>query len=379
MIDWHVHSFHHFPPRSPLTWPVLLAMLDGVRIFWRSRSIGKCGMAVRKHKLINQPENLIDEMLGGFCAAYGDIVRCGEKRLVTRAEPKAAGKVGLVMGSGSGHEPAMLGWVGAGLLDVVVVGEVFAAPGPDNMLAGIRAAGRGAGVLVCVSHHAGDLLNAEMALERCKIEGIDKVDMVVLYDDISSAPKGRESERRGTAGLFFVWKLLGAFCEGHVTLAEAKALAESVRDNTRSLAVSLSSCASPVTGQVMFDLGADEMEVGMGLHGERGMGRQKALSADATIDLMLPPLLADLPFQAGDEVLVLLNNSGSLTLMELFILYRRIAAKLTQAGISAHRCWIGQYATTLETAGFALALCRVDEQLKALWDAPANGAYMKQL
>ncbi len=336
-------------------------------------------MAVRKHKLINRPEDLVDEMLAGFCAAYGDIVRCGDNRLVMRAEPKAPGKVGLVMGSGSGHEPAMLGWVGEGLLDVVVAGEVFAAPGPDNMLAGIRAADRGGGVLICVSHHAGDRLNAELALELCEIEGIDNVDMVLLYDDISSAPKGRESERRGTAGLFFIWKLLGAYCEGDVSLAAAKALAEKVRDNTRSLAVSLSSCASPMTGETMFALAADEMEIGMGLHGEMGRGRQKALSADETIDLMLPPLLADLPYQTGDETLVLLNNSGSLTLMELFILYRRAAARLAEAGIRVYRSWIGPYATTLETAGFALALCRVDEQMKALWDAPANGAYMKQL
>lgn len=335
-------------------------------------------MAVRKHKLVNRPEDLVDEMLEGFCAAYGDIARCGENRLVLRAQPKAAGKVALLMGSGSGHEPAMLGWIGEGLLDVLVAGEVFAAPGPENMLAGLRAADRGGGVLICVSHHAGDLLNAELTLEFCEIEGIDNVDMVVLYDDISSAPKGREAERRGTAGLFFVWKMLGAFCEGDVTLAEAKALAEKVRDSTRSLAVSLSSCASPVTGEVMFELDADEMEIGMGLHGEKGMGRHQALSADATIDLMLPPVLEDLPYQAGDEVIVLLNNSGSMTLMELFILYRRVAIKLTEANISVYRCWIGQYATTLETAGFALALCRVDAQLKALWDAPANGAYMKR-
>ncbi len=336
-------------------------------------------MSVRKHKLVNRPEDLVDEMLEGFCAAYSDIARGGANRLVMRAKPKEQGKVGLVMGSGSGHEPAMLGWVGEGLFDVVVAGEIFAAPGPDNMLAGIRAADCGGGVLVCVSHHAGDLLNAELALEFCEIEGIANVDMAVLYDDISSAPKGREAERRGTAGLFFVWKMLGAFCEGDADLASAKALAEKVRDNTRSLSVALSSCASPVTGEAVFEMGADEMEIGMGLHGEMGMGRQKALSADQTIDLMLPMLLDDLPYQAGDEVLVLLNNSGSLTLMELFILYRRAAAKLAEAGIDVYRSWIGQYATTMETAGFALALCRVDEQLKALWDTPANGAYMKQL
>ena len=336
-------------------------------------------MSARVHKLINQPEDLVDEMLEGFCGAYSDIVQCAGNRLVLRARPKAPGKVGLVMGCGSGHEPAMLGWIGEGLLDVNVVGEVFAAPGPDQMLDGIRAADRGGGVLVCVSHHAGDLLNAELALEFCAAEGIKDVDMVVLYDDISSAPKGRETERRGTAGLFFVWKLLGAFCEGDADVAAAKALAEKVHDNTRSLAVSLSSCSSPVSGEVMFEMADGEMEIGMGLHGEKGMGRRMALAADETIDLILPQLLDDLPYQAGDEVLVLLNNSGSLTLMELFILFRHTAAKLAQAGIRVYKSWIGPYATTQEMAGFALALCRVDEQKKVLWDAPANGAYMKQL
>ncbi len=336
-------------------------------------------MSARTHKLINEPGNIVDEMLEGFCAAYSDIVQLGGDRLVLRAQPKALGKVGLVMGGGSGHEPAMLGWVGRGLLDVNIVGEVFTAPGPERILAGIRAADRGAGVLLCVSHHEGDRLNAELALEFCEAEGSDKVDMVILYDDVSSAPKGRESERRGTAGLFFVWKLLGAFCEGDVTLEAAKALAEKARDNTRSLAMSLSSCASPVTGEVMFKLAEGDMEIGMGLHGEVGMGRQKALSADETVDLMLPPIIDDLPFQAGDEALVLLNNSGSMTLMELFILYRRVAVKLREAGIRVYKSWIGPYATTLETAGFAISLCRVDDQLKALWDAPANGAYMKQV
>lgn len=336
-------------------------------------------MSARARKLINEPDNIIDEMLEGFCAAYSDIVQLAGDRLVLRAQPKALGKVGLVMGGGSGHEPAMLGWVGRGLLDVNIVGEVFTAPGPERILDGIRAADRGAGVLLCVSHHEGDRLNAELALEFCEAEGSDKVDMVILYDDVSSAPKGRESERRGTAGLFFVWKLLGAFCEGDATLEAAKALAAKARDNTRSLAMSLSSCASPVTGEVMFELAEGDMEIGMGLHGEVGMGRQKALSADETVDLMLPPIIDDLPFQAGDEVLVLLNNSGSLTLMELFILYRRVAFKLREMGIRVYKSWIGPYATTLETAGFAISLCRVDDQLKALWDAPANGAYMKQV
>jgi dihydroxyacetone kinase-like protein len=336
-------------------------------------------MSVRKKKLINKPENVLSEMLQGFAAAHGDIVRLTETGLIVRRQPKAAGKVGLVIGNGSGHEPAMIGLVGEGLMDVNVPGEIFTAPGPERIVEGIKAADRGAGVLLCVSHHAGDLMNAEMALELCQMAGIRNVEMVVLYDDISSAPKGRESERRGTAGLFFVWKMLGAFAETGASLAECKTMAEKIRDNTRTLAMALTSCAHPITGETMFDLPDDELEIGMGVHGEVGMGRQKLVSADATIDLMLPPILEDLPFMTGDEVLVLLNNSGSLTLMELFILYRRVAEWLQEANIRVYKSWVGPYATTQEMAGFALSLCRVDGQLKRLWDAPANGAYLKMV
>lgn len=336
-------------------------------------------MSSRKQKLINDPNDILPDMLAGFSAAYSDIVRLTDNGLIVRRQPKAQGKVGLVIGNGSGHEPAMIGLVGEGLFDVNIPGEIFTAPGPDRIVEGIKAADHGAGVLVCVSHHAGDLMNAEMALELCEMEGIENVDMVVLYDDISSAPKGRESERRGTAGLFFVWKMLGAFAETSGDLSACKAIAEKIRDNTRSLALALTSCASPVTGEIMFEIPDDEMEIGMGVHGEMGMGRQKIVSAADTIDLMLPRILEDMPFQTGDEVLVLLNNSGSITLMELFILYKRVAETLQGKGIHVYKSWIGPYATTQEMAGFALSLCKVDDELKALWDAPANGAYLKQL
>ena len=336
-------------------------------------------MAVRKKKMTNDPQNILSEMLAGFAAAYGDIVQLTDNGLIVRRNPKAAGKVGLVIGNGSGHEPAMIGLVGEGLFDVNIPGEIFTAPGPERIVEGIRAADRGAGVLVCVSHHAGDLMNAELALELCELEGIDNVDMVVLYDDISSAPKGQEPERRGTAGLFFVWKMLGAFAETSGDLAACKAMAEKIRDHTRTLAMALTSCASPITGEVMFQMPDDEMEIGMGVHGEMGMGRQKVVSADETIDLMLPPILEDLPFRAGDEVLVMLNNSGSMTLMELFILYRRVAQRLDEADITVYKSWIGPYATTQEMAGFALSLCKVDDEIKRLWDAPANGVNLKQI
>lgn len=330
-------------------------------------------MSARQKKLINQPQNILREMLEGFTAAYPNIIRL-ENGLIMRTRPKAAGKVGLVIGNGTGHEPAMIGFVGEGLFDVNVPGDIFAAPGAEHILRGIKAADRGAGVLLCVSHHAGDLLNAELAMARCAAEGIVNVEMVVLYDDISSAPKGHEPERRGTAGLFFTWKLLGAYAEMGASLEECKAMAERIRDNTRTLAVAVSPGTNPLTGQVMFELPDDEIEVGMGVHGEVGQGRRKFTTADATIDMMLPPLLEDLPFVTGDEVLVLLNNSGSMTQMELFILNRRVAQVLQERGISVYGTYIGSYATTQEMAGFALSLCKIDQMMAALWDAPARGA-----
>lgn len=334
-------------------------------------------MSARKKKLINQPENILQDMLEGFVAAYPDIVRLTDDGLIVRAEPKAQGKVALVIGNGTGHEPAMIGLVGKGWIDVNIPGEIFAAPGPDRIVSGIKAAERGGGVLLCVSHHAGDLMNAEMALELCEMESIDNVEMVVLYDDISSAPKGQESERRGTAGLFFVWKMLGAYAEGDVTLTQCKVMAERIRDNTRTLAVALTTGTNPISGDIMFELPDDEIEIGMGVHGEVGQGRRKMCSADELIDVMLPPIIEDLPFVEGDETLVFINNSGSMTQMEMFILFKRISQILKEKGINLYKSWIGEYATTQEMAGFALSLCKVDDELKALWDAPAIGANVR--
>ena len=336
-------------------------------------------MTARHKKLINDPENILSEMLAGFAAAHHDIVRLTDNGLIVRRNPKAEGKVGLVIGNGSGHEPAMIGLVGEGLFDVNIPGEIFTAPGPNRIVEGVMEADRGGGVLICVSHHAGDRMNAEIALELCHAMGKTNVDLVLLYDDISSAPKGQEPNRRGTSGLFFVWKMLGAFAEQSSDLAATKAMAEKIRDNTRSLSMALSPAASPITGEPMFELPEDEIEIGMGVHGEMGTGRQKLTSADDTIDVMLPQILEDLPFVTGDEVIVMLNNSGSLTQMELFILYRRVAEQLAAANVNIYKAWIGAYATTQEMAGFGLSLCRVDDELKALWDALANGAYMKQI
>lgn len=330
-------------------------------------------MSVRSRKLINDPSRMVAEMLEGYVAAHRHIISLNEHGHVVRATPKESGKVGLVIGNGSGHEPAMIGWVGPGLFDVNVPGEVFSSPGPSALVAGIDAAERGAGVLLCVSHHAGDLINAEMALETAQRQGA-QVEMVVLYDDVGSAPKGHERERRGGAGLFFVWKIVGALAESGAGLAECKAIAERVRDNTRTLTAAFGTVAHPVSGERLADLEPDELVVGVGVHGESGVQESGAVTADAIVGRMLSSLLDDGGFQAGDEVSVLLNNSGALTMMELSIIYRAVDRMLTDHQIAVHRVWMGSYATTQDLAGFALALCRMDEEMMRLYDEPALGA-----
>ncbi len=329
------------------------------------------------HKLINRPEDLLREMLEGFSRAYAPDVMLTDELIVTRRVPKAAGKVGLAIGNGSGHEPAMIGWVGSGLFDVNVPGEIFAAPDPGRILKGIALADHGAGVLLLVSSHAGDILNAEMAVELARAEG-RTVTMVRLYDDVASAPKGREPDRRGGAGLFFVWKIVGALAEEGGSLDACAEMAGRVRDRTRTLTLALRAGTHPISGAQMFEMPSDEMELGMGVHGEIGRGRMKRLPADATMDRMAAWVLDDRPFMAGDQVLVLLNNSGGLTLMELLVLYRRLAQILDGRKILVGRAWIGSYATTQETAGFALSLCAVDEEMMRLFLAPADAPYFKQ-
>ena len=328
-------------------------------------------------RLINDPKDIVKEMLEGFAKAYPEFVALTDDLIITRRQFKPTGRVGLVIGNGSGHEPAMIGWVGRGLFDVNVPGELFASPDPHRILQGIRLGDRGAGVLLCVSSHAGDILNAEVAVEMARAEGLT-VEMVQLYDDIASAAKGQEHARRGTAGLFFVWKIVGALAEESGSLRACLEMAEHVRDNTRTLTMAIKAGTNPVTGEAMFELPPGEIEIGLGVHGERGKGRMNWLPADAAIDLMANWILDDKPFVDGDEVIALLNNAGGMTLMELFIAYRRLQQILAERAIRVYRTWIGSYATTQDMAGFAVALCKVDGTLKRLYDAPADAPYLKQ-
>lgn len=329
-------------------------------------------MTSRTRRLVNDPGALVSEMLEGYASANADVIALVDG-LVVRAKPKQPGRVGLVVGNGSGHEPAMVGWVGSGLLDVNVPGAIFSSPGPARILAGLRAADRGAGVLLLVSSHAGDIMNATLAVRDAGQAGLS-VEMVVLYDDIASAPRDRIEDRRGGAGLFFVWKIVGALAESGASLADCAAMARRVRDNTRSVSAAIGTVEHPITGERIGATGDEELSVGMGVHGEGGGLVGRDVTADALTADLAGRLIDDGDISAGSRVGLLVNNSGSLTLMELSILYRGARAALQRRGIDTARSWIGSYATTLDQAGFSLAISVLDAELEALYDTPARGA-----
>jgi dihydroxyacetone kinase-like protein len=328
-------------------------------------------MTSRNRFITNDPGDLVSEMLEGYVAANSEVIALSDG-LVVRAEPKRQGSVGLVVANGSGHEPAMIGWVGPGLLDVNVPGPIFSSPGPGRIVAGLRAADRGAGVLLLVSSHAGDVMNATLAIREAEVAGLHAT-MVILYDDVGSAPRERNSDRRGGAGLFFVWKMVGAFAEAGATLADCAAMAARVRDNTRSISAAIGTVINPISGERVGSTRDNQLSVGMGVHGEGGGIQDPGLTADRLSAEMVSRLIEDAELGPGNEVGLLVNNAGSFTLMELSILYRGARKKLEASGIRASRSWIGNYATTLDQAGFALAICALDRELVELYDAPARG------
>jgi phosphoenolpyruvate---glycerone phosphotransferase subunit DhaK len=329
-------------------------------------------MTARTRRFFNDRTALVAEMLEGYVAANGDVIALSDG-MVVRARRKGDGLVGLVVANGSGHEPAMIGWVGQGLLDVNVPGPVFSSPGPARILAGLREADRGAGVLLLVSSHAGDIMNASLAMADAEGLGLS-VEMVVLYDDIASAPRERSAERRGGAGLFFVWKIVGALAERGAGLDDCAAMARRVRDGTRSIAAAIGTVIHPVSGQPLGLASETDVFVGMGVHGEAGTLLDADASADEIAALLVGRLVEDAGIGTGARVGLLINNSGSLTLMELSILYRGAVIALHGNGIDACRSWIGSYATTLDQAGFSFAISVLDPELEALYDAPAHGA-----
>lgn len=326
-------------------------------------------------KLINRPEDFVDEMLDGVLAAHPDQLKRGEdRRVILRSDAPVSGKVGIVTGGGSGHLPVFMGYVGRGLADGAAIGDVFASPSADQMQAAMRGVDGGRGVLQIYGNYGGDVMNFGLAAELAEAEGME-VATILGADDVASAPRGEEARRRGIAGIFFLYKVAGAAAERGDDLAQVVAVTERAASAIRSMGVALAPCTVPQAGHPTFELPNGEMEIGMGIHGEPGVRRGPLESADVVTDHLMDALLADLP-PGGDRVDVLVNGLGATPVEELYIMYRRAAARLTGAGLTARRAWVGEYATSLEMAGASISLLRTDEEIEGLLDAPAASPFL---
>lgn len=321
-------------------------------------------------KIINSVEQVENEMVLGMAKAYPQYVRkldCGN--VVVRANRKE-GKVALISGGGSGHEPAHGGYVGEGMLDAAVSGAVFTSPTPDQIYEGIKAVGTDQGVLMVIKNYTGDVMNFEMAGEMAQMEGI-KVAQVVVNDDVAVKDSLYTVGRRGVAGTVFVHKIAGAKAETGASLEEVQAVAQKVIDNVRTMGMAIRPCTVPAAGQPGFELNDDEMEVGIGIHGEPGTHREPLKKADEIVDLLLEKILADLDY-SGKEVAVMINGSGATPLMELFIVNNRVSDVLAEKGVKVYKTLVGEYMTSIEMEGFSISLLRLDDELKELLDAKAD-------
>jgi len=321
-------------------------------------------------KLINDPANVVDELLDAFVTAHSDIVALASSRVVTRASP-ASGKVGLTIGGGSGHEPAMVGYVGFGFADSAAAGNIFAAPGPDIILESIRAADHGRGVVLLYGNYSGDVLNCRLAIQRAAAEGID-VRAVFVSDDVASAPPEEAEKRRGIAGDIVVFKAAGAAAESGMSIDEVERIARVANANTRSMGVALSGAELPGAARPTFECGPNEMEVGLGVHGEPGVSREQLASADEVGRLLGERILADLACPQGAEVVVLVNGLGATPPLELYLVYRSVRDLLAERGITIVRTYVGEFITSLQMAGLSVTVTRVDDELLSLLDAPAR-------
>lgn len=321
-------------------------------------------------KLINDVELVEQQMITGMVKAYPQYLRQLEDYNVVVRAQKKEGKVALISGGGSGHEPAHGGYVGQGMLDCAVAGAVFTSPTPDMIYEGIKAVEAGAGVLMVVKNYTGDVMNFEMAAEMAQMEGIE-VKHVVVNDDVAVKDSLYTIGRRGVAGTVFVHKIAGAKADQGASLDEVQAVAQKVIDNVRTMGAAIRPCTVPAAGKPGFELGEDEMEIGIGIHGEPGTHREKLKPADAIADQLLEHILADLDYE-GHEVAVMINGSGATPLMELFIINNHVADVLKEKGIRVYRTFVGEYMTSLEMEGFSISLLRLDEELKELLDAPAD-------
>jgi phosphoenolpyruvate---glycerone phosphotransferase subunit DhaK len=330
-------------------------------------------------KFINDPLQVVDETINGILKAYPYHLRVAKEsnRALVRADAPIKGKVAICTGGGSGHIPVFLGYVGSGLLDGVSVGNVFSSPSADAMLAATKEVNGGAGVLYLFGNYSGDRMNFEMAAEMSAMDDVP-VKLSIAADDIASAPRSQKEKRRGIAGIFFAYKIAGAKANTMANLDEVKDTADRVIENTCTLGVALSPCTIPAVGRPNFTIGEDEMEVGMGIHGEKGIERTKLKSADAVATLMAKKIIQDLPFEAGNEVAVLVNGLGATPPEELFILNNRLQDILKEQRIKVYKTFVGEYATSMEMAGASFSLLKLNDEFKKLLDAPAFSPFLPQ-
>ena len=332
---------------------------------------------MKMKKFINAQENLTKELLEGFAAANRDLVELKPENMVVNKKLASADRVTIVTQGGSGHEPAISGFVGEGMVDVSVVGDVFAAPGPQACVDAIKLADKGKGVLYVVLNHAGDMLTGNMTMKQVEKLGL-RVVKVVTQEDVSNAPRSNSEDRRGLVGCVPTYKIAGAAAAEGKSLEQVATVAQRFADNMATLAVAVRGATHPSTGSMLADLGEDEMEIGMGQHGEGGGGRQNMKSADETADIMVKALMDDLSIKPGEKIMLILNGTGATTLMELFILYRRCEQVLKEKNVDIVANYVGELLTVQEQAGFQMFMARMDDELLRYWNAPCNTPYLKK-
>jgi phosphoenolpyruvate---glycerone phosphotransferase subunit DhaK len=323
-------------------------------------------------KLINSPDDVVADALRGIEAAHGDRVRVTyDPYTIVRIDAPVSGKVGLISGGGSGHEPMHGGYVGRGMLDAACPGEVFTSPTPDQMLAATKAVDGGAGVVHIVKNYTGDVLNFEMAAELAESEGIE-VQTILTNDDVAVEDSLYTAGRRGVGVTVLVEKIAGAAAEAGRSLQEVAEIGRRVNAQGRSMGMALTPCITPASGEPSFELGDDEVEIGIGIHGEPGRFKEKAGPASQVAERLLTPIIEDLPFASGDRVLAFVNGMGGTPLLELYIVYAEVAKLAQQHGLKIERNLIGNYITSLEMQGCSITLLKLDDQLLRYWDAPVD-------
>jgi len=329
---------------------------------------------MKMKKFINEPANLTQELLEGLELSNPNLIEFVDGKMIVNKNLQDADRVTVVSLGGTGHEPALSGFVGDGMLDISVPGDIFAAPGPGPCLDAIRMADKGKGVLFIVLNHAGDMLTGDMVMKRAKKEGLNVV-KVVTQEDISNAPREQAHDRRGLAGCVPVFKVAGAAAAEGKSLEEVAAVAQKFADNMATIAVAARGATHPSTGEIISTLGEDEMEIGMGQHGEGGGGRQKMATANETAEVMLNALLKDLDIKEQEELMVMINGTGQTTLMEQLIVFRHCCKSLAEKNIDVKASFVGEYLTVQEMSGFQMCIARLDDELKKYLEAPCKTPY----